>query len=664
MGRPVLVSFCFTLALLGAAGARAQGATEEAVLTEQRAEFKLAWAAAEKGDIRTLAPYLDSLKDYPLYPYLRYAYLDATLDTEPDGMVEQFLDENADLPLADALRDDWLVALTKREEWSKVLAYSRDDGATPALRCAAVSAHFLKQDEPDRNQWKAAAQRLWLTPSTPAEVCKPLFDYLESQGLVTGDMRRRRVELALQAKDSATVLALLPSLPSEDRAWALAWTAMAADPAHVLEDIQVPAEPQYLDMLIAGVRQVARTQPLKAAHLWTELSRRYRFPHDDARDMRTLLALQQAWHLLPEARATLKHLHESYDPEIPEWRARLALRAQDWPDLLHAVQALGANADSPEWRYWRARAYEALGRKSDARWLYSMLAKTPDYYGFLAADRLGEPYRIVQHASEPKEDVIQGLAARPGFVRARELVYQGLYPQAEAEWNLATRELSAASRCQAALLAERWGWHGRAIPVLASGGCWQDLSLIYPLAFTDTLQPATERLNLDLSWVYGLIRTESVFRPNAISPVGAQGLMQLMPATGRDVAGRLGLPVDKKGLLLDPDTNLAVGSMYLHEVLQHFEGSETLATAAYDAGTVKVEDWLPESGLLPMDVWVDTIPYTETRNYVHRVMGHTVMFDWRINGKPQRLSSRLGAAVDGGGESSATAEVTVSPVGR
>jgi len=653
--RRLLPSFLgLALTSLCALGSRADVNAQDGALVEQRAEFKLAWAAAEKGDIRTLAPYLDALKDYPLYPYLRYAYLDTTLDTEPDGVVEQFLDANQDLPMDDVLREHWLLALTKREEWSKVLAYYRDE-TSPALRCAAVSAHFLKSDEPDREAWKASAQRLWISPASPQDICKPLFDYLDANGLITADMRRRRAELALQAHDTATVTALLPSLSQDDRAWALSWIAMDADPSHVLEDIQVPQEEQYLEMLLSGVRQVARSEPLRAAHLWTELSRHYRFPHDDAREMRTLLVMQQAWHLMPDARANLKRLHEAVDPEVPEWRLRLALRAEDWHEVLHDIEALGGAADEPEWRYWRARALEALGRKSDARWLYSTLAKMPDYYGFLAADRLGQPYRIVQHASEPDEQVIQQLGLRPGIVRARELVQVGLYPEAEAEWDAVTRELSTPARCQAALLAGRWGWHGRAIPALASGGCWQDLALIYPLAFTATLAPEAERLNLDLSWIYGLIRTESVFRPNAVSAVGAQGLMQLMPSTGRDVAARLGLAVDAKGALLDPDTNLAIGGMYLHEVLQHFEGSETLATAAYDAGTVKVEDWLPDAGTLPMDVWIDTIPYTETRNYVHRVMGHTVIFDWRLNGTPTRLTARLGAGVDAGGDAETAA---------
>lgn len=638
----------FALTLLGALETHAQPEPADAVLAEERGEFKLAWGAAQKGDIRALAPYLDSLKDYPLYPYLRYAYLDATLDDAPDGVVEQFLVENQDLPLDDVLRDHWLLSLDKRQEWAKILAYYRDE-TSPALRCAAVSAHYLKSDEPDHDAWTGAAKQLWLSPASPPEYCAALFDYLEAHKLVTADMRRRRVQFALQAKDTARVMALLPTLEPGDRAWALAWVAMDQDPAHALEDIQVPQDPPYLEMLLAGVRLVARSEPLKAEHLWSQLSNRYRFPHDDARDMRTLLALQQAWHLLPGARATLKRLHEAVDPQVPEWRLRLAIRDQDWREVLHDIEGLGSGADLPEWRYWKARALEGLGRRSDARWVYSTLAKAADYYGFLAADRLGAPYKIVQHASEPDENVIRQLGARPGMVRARELVYAGLYPQAESEWDFASRDLSLAARCQAALLAERWGWHGRVIPSLASGGCWQDLSLIYPLAFTDTLGPTAERLNLDLSWVYGLIRTESVFRPNAVSPVGAVGLMQLMPATGRDVASRLGLVVDQKGALLDPEMNLAVGSMYLHEVLQHFSGSETLATAAYDAGTVKVEDWLPEKGSLPMDVWIDTIPYTETRNYVHRVMGHTVMFDWRLNGTPKRLMQRIGEGVDGGG---------------
>jgi len=628
-------------------------------LASQREEFKLAWSLAVKGDARDLAPHLQRLKDYPLRPYLDFAYLDATLDTQPDAAVEQFLQANQDLPVDDALRDDWLLALARRQEWSKVLAYYRDE-TDPALRCAAVSAHVLKADEPDRDTWTLAARHLWLTPSislggdvpdetdamgdkvSGAALCKPLFDYLAAQRLINADMRRRRAELALQTRDYETARALLPQLSPTDRDWVQDWLDMSADPTVWLAHAQVPDEAPYEELLLAGVKSVARNNPLLARHLWTELSHQHNFSADDGRAVRTLLVLQHAWHLMPDARAELRRLHDAVDPQVPEWRARLALRDQDWHGLLQALPGLGKSADDPEWRYWKARALAATGRRSEADALYLSLVHTPDYYGFLASDRLHEGYRIVQQVSRPAEEVIDQLGGRPAFVRARELMYAELYPEAEAEWNVAIRGLSTPARCQSALLAERWGWHARVIPTLAAGGCWQDLALTYPLAFEQTLVPKASQLKLDLSWIYGLIRAESVFRPNAVSHAGAVGLMQLMPATGRDVAARLGLTLDDTQDLLDPPTNLILGSAYMRDMLRRFDGSEPLATAAYNAGVAKVSDWLPQSGELPADVWIDSIPYSETRNYVHRVMAHTVMFDWRLNGKPERLSARIG----------------------
>ena len=610
-----------------------------AMLMQQRADFKIAWRAAVRGDSVTLAPYLDSLKDYTLYPYLRYAYIEATLDQQPDAMVEQWLDENSALPIATTLRQEWVLALARRQDWDAVLANERYE-VTLAQRCAVVSAHVLGANS--NAAWTTSAQRLWLTPGVPLTVCQPLFDYLDARGLITADMLRKRVQTALMDRDYITAEALLPRLAVQDRGWVQQWLGMAADPSGFLKDVQLPDEPRNQEMLLSGVKLLARTQPDEARQRWAELSLRYHFKHGDARDMRTLLAMQQAWHLTPDALMDLKSVHDSVDPQIPEWRARLALRAGDWAEALKDINALGWQSHETEWRYWRARALEQLGQKTAARALYKQLAKTPDYYSFLSADRLDLDYRIVEQASRPSDGVIGRLEAKPGFLRARELVYAGLYPQADAEWALATRSLSTASRCQAALMAQRWGWYARVIPTLASGGCWQDLSLIYPIAFQDTLAPAAKHLALDLSWIYGLIRQESVFRPNAVSHVGAMGLMQLMPDTGRKVSARIGLTLDSPRALLDPNTNLTVGSNYLSTLLQRFSGSEPLATAAYNAGEERVNDWRPGSGSLSADVWIDTIPYTQTRNYVQRVMTHTVMFDWRLNGKPQRLSDRIG----------------------
>ena len=609
--------------------------------TTPRAEFKQAWAAAKAGDLATLTPYLNKLSDYPLYPYLRYAYLKSTLDQQPAGALEAFLKEDAGLPVAEDLRRAWLLNLAGHADWNAFLAQYRDE-TSPALRCAAVSAHLLAGDDPDRDAWIVAAQHLWLAPYTQPDTCAAAFRYLHAHHRITNDMVVRRVQLALQTRQYPLARQLLPQLDAVDRPWAHIWLDMAADPAHRLDSMQVPDTPRFQIMLLNGVRLVARTDPARARHLWTRLSHHYHFAYDDIRAMEVHLALESAWNYLPDASALLARVRRAADPLVTEWRIRTALRNGDWQSVLSLLPLLGPQAAKPEWRYWKARALGASGRIHAADAVYRSLADGMDYYAFLSADRLRLPYAISQQPSRPAAEVITQLAERPGFVRARELFHADLYAYANAEWRAATAHLSRPARCQAALLARQWGWYGRAIQTLRNAGCWQDLTVSYPIAFAATLAPRVQQLDLNLPWVYGLIRAESVFRPNAVSSAGAIGLMQLMPMTGRQVAANLGLVLDHSDALLRPATNLMLGSAYLSEMLRRFNGSEPLATAAYNAGPQRVNAWLPQNGSLPADVWVDTIPYAETRDYVRRVMCETVIFDWRLHGLPERLGARLG----------------------
>ncbi len=610
-------------------------------MTVQRADFKQAWAAAQKGDLAVLTPYLDKLADYPLYPYLRYAYLSATLAQQPDGAVLSFLKEQAQLPVAEALRQGWLLELAKRQDWQTFLAQYQDE-TTPALRCAAVSAHLAGGDRQDRDAWIVAAQHLWLAPDAQPSTCEPAFQFLQKHHRITNDMVVQRMQQALQARHYALARQLLPHLNASDRPWARIWLAVAADPEHVLATIQVPDDPRYQPLLINGVQLVARTDPVTALHLWNELSRHYHFAGDDVQDMQVRLALEYAWNHQPDADQMLARVQRMHDPRVTEWRLRTALRNENWKLMLSILPDLGPAAAKPEWRYWKARALEATGHTDAATGIYQALAEGMDYYAFLAADRLNLSYDITQETSRPEQEVITQLEQRPGFVRARELFYADLYDYANAEWQAATSTLSKPANCQAALLAQNWGWYGRAIRTFANAGCWQDLTVNFPLAYHEMLAPRAQALELNLPWVYGVIRAESVFRPNVISPAGAIGLMQLMPDTGQRLASNLGLVLDSSDALMDPQINLTLGSAYLSRMLKRFNGSEPLATAAYNAGINHVQAWLPVSGSLPGDVWIDSIPYWETRGYVRRVMSEAVIFDWRLHPDTQRLSARLG----------------------
>lgn len=611
-------------------------------LTAQRAEFKLAWNAAEQGDLATLTPYLDKLADYPLYPYLRFAYLDSTLDQQPDDVVQAFLKQQWALPLADDLRQDWLLALAKRQDWKTLLANYQDETDRP-LRCAAVSAHLAGDDAQDRDVWIVVAEHLWLSAQQQPDTCTPAFDYLEQHHLISKQMLARRTELALRARRYELAKQLLPQLGSDDRDWAQAWLDMAANPRSALAHTQVPDESRYHEMLMAGVKLMARGDPVQAQHLWHQLSHDYHFAHDDQDDMQQALALQYAWHLSPDAAKQLARVR-SPDVEVLSWRVRTALRQQNWSAVLKGIEGLGKAAGTDEWRYWKARALAATGKTASANVIYKELADSDGYYALLAADHLQQAYDFNQETSQPAPDVMAQLAVRPAFLRARELVYAGLFDYADQEWQAGVHDLSNPAQCQAALLAAQWGWYGRTIRTFANAGCWQDLTFTYPIAYQKTLLPELQRLKLDPAWVYGLIRAESMFLPGAISNAGAIGLMQLMPSTGRHVADSIGVDIDADHDMLDPHTNLTLGSHYMSRLLNHFNGSEPLATAAYNAGATRVSQWLPASGTLPADVWVDTIPYDETRGYVRRVLAQTVVFDWRLNdGKAQSLTARLGS---------------------
>lgn len=616
-------------------------ALSAADLAAQRAAFKQAWAAARHGDLATLTPFLDELADYPLYPYLRFAYLDSTIDQQPDDVVQSFLKQQWALPVAGDLREDWLLALAKRQDWKTLLANYQDETDTP-LRCAATSAHLAGSDTSDRDVWVLVAQHLWLSTQQQPDSCAAAFQYLTEHHLISKQMLMRRTELALRGHQYGLAKQLVPQLAADDRSWAEAWLEMAADPRQVLEHTQAPDEARYHELLIAGIKNVARRDPARARHLWHQLSHDYHFAHDDQDDMQQTLALQYAWHLMPDAGRQLAQVG-SPDAEVLSWRARTALRAQDWPAVLKAIAGLGSASSSEEWRYWKARALAATGKITQAETLYKSLAGGDGYYAYLAADRLQRAYAFTQQASQPAPEVLAQLAERPAFLRARELVAAGLFDYAEQEWQAGVNDLSNPARCQAALLATGWGWYGRTIRTFANAGCWQDLSFTYPIAYQQTLLPQLQQLKLDPAWVYGLIRAESMFLPGAVSNAGAIGLMQLMPSTGRHVADSIGVNIDADEDMLDPHTNLTLGSHYMDRLLAHFDGSEPLATAAYNAGATRVTEWLPVTGsTLPADIWVDTIPYDETRAYVRRVLTQTVVFDWRLHGTPRTLTARLG----------------------
>jgi soluble lytic murein transglycosylase len=229
----------------------------------------------------------------------------------------------------------------------------------------------------------------------------------------------------------------------------------------------------------------------------------------------------------------------------------------------------------------------------------------------------------------------------PELVRARELFLVGQEGRGRSEWDAATSTLTSEEQAQAALLADSWGWHSRAIATVASAGHFDDLRVRYPLPWQDDFGRSAQTAGIPDSLAYGIARSESLFMRDIRSSAGAIGIMQLMPDTGRSTAQELSLPWSGRITLTDSSVNIRLGTWYLGKMLNRFDRNPVLATAAYNAGPRRVADWLPRSGTLDARIWIENIPFNETRGYVRRVLADDVIFNWRLTGKSRRLSDVL-----------------------
>jgi len=318
------------------------------------------------------------------------------------------------------------------------------------------------------------------------------------------------------------------------------------------------------------------------------------------------------------------------------------MRDSDWPSLKTAVESMQDTSDEPlMWKYWRAKALEHTGDRKLARRLYRELARERDYYGFLAADRLGVPYTIESTPLIKDTASVGALMEIPGIRRAYELLRVDAETDARREWNRLLTGFNVERKKQAAVLASKWGWHADAIRTVALIEEFDDLELRFPVSYPDDVTYFAQKRRLDPAWIYGVIRRESAFAARAISSAGAQGLMQLMPATASLTAQKAGLPVPGAGAVFDPKRNIELGSAYLRELFERFGGNMALASAAYNAGPHRVQQWLPEDRALSADAWVETIPYYETRGYVQAVLAYTAVYEWKLGRTPMRLAERM-----------------------
>ncbi|HCK82642.1 MAG TPA: lytic murein transglycosylase [Candidatus Competibacteraceae bacterium] len=585
-----------------------------------------------------------ALLGYSLYPYLRYRELSRRPAEFPAAEIREFLKNYSDSPLAGKLRDAWLRQLASAQRWDDYLREatpSRDPGFECWRRQALLATG---QGERALHDFEV----FWLRGGSLPASCDPVIAYWRTQGGPPVALLWQRFTLAMTERNLGLARFLRPELSAADQPLADLWLAVAGNPQLILDASHIRGDDPRIGAVFAdALKQWGKRDAQAAAAALDTLKERHRTLASHWVEVERQLALWIASDYHPTALARLTALPEpAVDATVREWRVRVCLHENQWAAALQWLDQLPApERDKPRWQYWRGRLLETLDRGAEARQAYEKVSGQRDYYGFLAADRLGTPYAIANIPLQASATELEALlAGSVGLQRARELYILGREPEAAAEWRQAIESFDRAMLQQAALLADRWEWHSQAIATLARTEYWDDLNVRFPLAYKNGVLDNARASALDPAWVYAIIRQESNFRPAARSPVGALGLMQLVPATGRDIARQSGDATDgAPESLLQPDTNLRLGVRYLQQMLERLQGNPVLATAAYNAGPTKVARWLPARAPVPADIWAETIPYQETRNYVQRVLEYATIYTQRL-GLPQadrRLGSRM-----------------------
>jgi soluble lytic murein transglycosylase len=329
------------------------------------------------------------------------------------------------------------------------------------------------------------------------------------------------------------------------------------------------------------------------------------------------------------------------DVAVQEWRVRAALWTGDFATTLAWIDAMPSSlAAQPRWRYWRARAVGATSGAAAAAPSYAEIAGSRDYYGYLASDKINANYNLNIHPSPDDAEAQTALSLEPGMVRAHALFDCDLADEAAAEWALVVGTAKPAAKIQAAHLASHWGWYAQTIATLALAGEWDDVPLRYPRPYAAAVANAAKETQVPEDWLFAIMRQESLFRKDAVSRADARGLMQMQPATAAAVARRWRLPPPARDGLFEPSVALRLGADYVRELLDKYRGQIAPSLAAYNAGPTSVSRWLP-SDPVDADVWIENIPYTETRGYIEHILEHIVAFAKMRDVPPPRLSNLL-----------------------
>ena len=617
---------------------------DESSLFEQRALYQQALDDLRRGAISKFRAKVKRLENYPLRPYLDYHRVNGRLNRASAKEIRSFMDEHSDLAPSDIMFRRWLKKLGQKRHWTTLLQNfsdadyqrSRDD----ELRCYYVRALYGREQRKKALDWTTD---LWLSPKSQPKACDPIFDVWRTTPRFTEEIAWQRFDAAIKNNQRKLSRYLLRFFTGSNKRTAEAYYQVHTQPKRVAKRSRFARDnAQNRSIIQHGLMRLSRNGAEDAAKAWA----RYAETHSFSPVQRSIIAEHIQVGLarggaFPGA-AERAQFTSSF---ATQGLAEAALAQQNWEELMYWVSHLPSGEQNTQrWQYWWARALQqvASSHPSDIdtpnpQQMLRQLAEQSHYYRFRAALALDMPVQKLQ-AGTPKPAAFD-LSSNASAQRAIELFAVGEDLNGRREWYRALDTVSNDEKRKLGHLARDIGNLSLAIRSANLAEAKDDLALRFPLTFNSDFNSAAHKQDVAPGLLRAVARQESAYQPAAKSRVGASGLMQLMPATAKLVAKRARLPSNFATQLNNPKINIQLGSYHLAWLIDRFEGQRPLAIAAYNAGEHRVDRWIKRNDGMPMDVWIETIPFSETRNYVKNVLAFTYVYNQLLNTPENILSS-------------------------
>ena len=601
-------------------------------------------------DRKRLSALLPQLRGHPLEAWGAYWERSAHLDDASPAELQNFFSRYAGTYQEDRLRAELLLNLGRKRDWvgfnREYELYRMNDDKS--VRCYALLADHLATGVDNTPQVKD----IWLGLKEADDGCASAAEQLIKDHSTSNQMVWQRARLGME-NDRLRVASQAVGLVSPSSLKTV--NAIYINPGKYLNDKLTAIQPKTRELVSLALIRLAYLDPEEAATEINKLRWKAQLTKEERNWVWGVIGKRAAQKRMDQANSYFAQgqttqMHEDH----LAWMARAALRAGRWALVLDAINAMPeAQRTDPAWTYWRARALmkqtSSESARTEGQQLMQALASTRGFYEMLATEELGRSIVMPTAPAPLTREEKDTAAANPGLQRALYAIRIGLRSEGVREWNYTTNlhvrgGLDDRSLLAAADLACQAGVWDRCINTSERTKSLVDLEQRFPMPFHDAVLERSRQIGLDPAYVYGLIRQESRFIMDAKSGVGASGLMQVMPATARWTAKKIGMTGFQAHQITDRDTNIAIGTGYLKLVLDSFDGSMPLAAAAYNAGPGRPRLWRGQAGDPSMEaaIWAENVPFTETRDYVKKVLANTTLYAALITGQPQSLKARLG----------------------